>query len=313
MPCTTVAFANMGGEGHIQAHKTAYLFGYDSLRAARNLYGDVDTHIEAESEESSYLPLYETNKGTLLPVSQVDLFLHRVDTRYTDLWATVVREQQNNLDLYVASIDVHTPVDYARLIQLEQLLYLARFELNDNLGCMNLREYAACTKIEKMTEKVYVELNEAATKPPDVTMWGPDRMSKSGAREKASRYLLHTSHPLHETHCHRLEAKQQLVVLAGGLPPLYPTGLAKDGKAVSKALQDQRDTFGAYIVANYWPFSCDEAPRTPPTTENSTGTALTYNWRGFCLLLDYMYSSEASFMDRGRLSEIHNLAFATRA
>jgi hypothetical protein len=77
-------------------------------------------------------------------------------------------------------------------------------------------------------------------------------------------------------------------------------------------LQRSLDLFGAYAIANYWPWSRLKPPCIPECTRWPEGATLSLDWDGFCTLLDYLYDPLASFIARGRLSELSNLAFGSR-
>ena len=101
--------------------------------------------------------------------------------------------------------------------------------------------------------------------------------------------------------------------MAGGRSPPYPVTCVSVDEEVTVQLQKERDVFGSYIVANYWPFWRDHAPRL--LVDGSTGETelLTFDWLGFIKLVDYLYDdNKASFIDKGRLFEIDSMAFGTR-
>ena len=159
-----------------------------------------------------------------------------------------------------------------------------------------MTKIVALSEEEEDYETLYKEMRNP-------TLWRSDSVQTHGSK-KNQRYLLSEDNTLHKTHCIMLQAKQKLVVLAGGKPPVYPVINPEEtisNRVVSKGLY-----FGRYIVANYLPYTRSVPPTLP------TGVKISFDWKGFCKLCDYLYSPNASCIYRGRLLEIESLAFGTR-
>jgi hypothetical protein len=138
---------------------------------------------------------------------------------------------------------------------------------------------------------------------------------RTQGRKAAAAFEMHPGCPLAKSHYLIVNAKQTLVVMAGGKPPDYPIDEVPDLNIVPIALQRRRDSFAAYAVANYWSWSATLPPSIPSCTRWPQGKIIRPDWAGFCILLDYLYDCEGAgpgFIHRGRLMEIENLCHGTR-
>jgi hypothetical protein len=141
---------------------------------------------------------------------------------------------------------------------------------------------------------------------------------KTCGRKPALKFVFESACEIFDSHYLSLNSKLRLPILAGCKPPPYPVKSIPDGEEILAGLQRERDRFGAYVVANYWHWSRLCPPRIPhcarwPLSDlNPLGMQLSVDWEGFCILLDYLYDANCSFIHRGRRMEIENLAFGSR-
>ena len=306
MADTTVAYANIGGTGHIVSHAFCYLFAYDTVQAfVSNFAPDGHVHITEEFLHGN-IPVYTTSTGVKIAVSQANLYLHRVHPNYTRKRIVILN------DAYAELIRVMDDRNASEEYVQEKILChkLALYFYHNNLASMSMREYASIVKLIPMNreerQQLLIEMNE-----PTVAMWGPARTRTQG-REASARFLLHPDHPLYDTHCHTLRAKHRVAIMAGGKPPVYPTTLPAEGEGPNIALQNKRDSFASYVIANYWPYTKDSPPTIPSYRSGPEDLNISLDWNGLSKLLDYLYHPSASFIARGRQFEITNLAFGSR-
>lgn len=304
MSDVTVAYANSGGAGHRSSDAFSYCFGYDSVRTVRKVYENLD--VNEESEEVSYgtIPMYYDSNQRLVAMSQATLYMDRIAPQYAEVRIRILAEQMGLLEDKRLEID-QDGGNLDDLLPFELNVALAQCLFNNTLEHFNMREFAAGVQLELMTPEIKARAIAARDNPD----WRHDRDRPPG-REPAMRFLLNPINPLAETHCLCLKSKLSVVVFAGGKPPKCPTTVIAPGVNVPLPLQNHRNVYSYFIIANFVPYSRNQPPCVPDG--NGGMRDLSLDWDGFCALCDYLYSPEASFIDRGRLSEIRNLGFATR-
>jgi hypothetical protein len=304
MADTTVAFANMNGQGALKTHQFRYVFSYDAMHSGKRHFYPVIAAAGApagaladqEDEESmSTCKLYTNNEKKQMPVPQYSFYLYRNNPAYEAKYKSLLDIHEDPSESTTANASRQAIVD------------LKSYYASNTLEHLSLREFVCLVQIVPITSKEYEELAAEMQSKASEAEWGVCR-DKTHGREKKQMFLLHKDHPCSETVALTLLAKQFVAINAGGKPPLYPTTLTPDSDEIQipASLRSSRDLFGAYVVANYWPAAFDSKPCL------SSGVPLTFDWSGFCKLCDYLYSPTASFVDQGRLFEITSLAFATR-
>jgi hypothetical protein len=297
------AFAVIGGQAHISSEKDVYLFSYAMAKQCNYLYGDGNILGESNEMQHGNVPVYTLKDSTKKAVSQEEIYMDRV---HPDIYNSCIN-QFNDAQTAVNNI---LNMDDPNLPEPINKLNLINWRLQNSLKIMSPREFAACVnqrphvmkKEEK--EKIMKEMTNE-------TQWGTERERGQG-RQPSERFLFNANSPLFETHCLALNAKQLLVVSAGGKPPAYPVTIVPEGDTVPPPLKAERNKWGAYVVSNYWPWSRSEPPRIPPCKLWLQGKILTVDWDGFLVLCDYLYDTQASFVARGRRFEIKSLAYGTR-
>lgn len=284
---------------------------------------------EIDRQTFGSVPLYTKSNGEKIPVSQADFYKYRVNPNYAIEATKKHSLAYQNLHNYVFH---HWPVitTSPESIEYEKLLLklkIAKFYVDSNLIHMNIREFACIVKVEAIKPEVFELLEKEMMSPPnyldlmndndidDNNILGDDVDSQQKGRYPARRLLLHKDHPLYDCTCLIIGAKQKITMLGGGKPPVYPVDLYPLERP-STALQNARDSFAKYTLSNYWPFTINGFQQIMNPnfieSENEEYLDLTYDWMGFCKLLDYFYSDLCSFIDKGRYYEIRNLAFGTR-
>lgn len=167
MADTTVAYANIGGTGHIVSHSFSYLFAYDTVEALASILApDGHVHITEEFLHGN-IPVYTTSTGVKIAVSQANLYLHRVHPNYT-LKRKVILDSA-----YAELISVINNRNASEVDVQEKLLYhkLALYFYHNNLDTLSMRECVSIVQLVPMNreekEQLLMEMNE-----PTVAMWG---------------------------------------------------------------------------------------------------------------------------------------------
>ena len=303
-PCTTVGHANMGGTGHLVTDGYPYVFAHDMVNTTAKII-DPQQHapVEDEDNELGTLPVYTTRSGLKVPISQAEMYLHRVHPQYQASWERIITEASRKLEECDNNPSLRDQVDIR-----QKAVDLAWSGYYNNLTHLNIREFAAIIQIEPMSPDEYQTMVDL--------MEHPESVVRSEARQQSMRFLFDPDFALHESHRMVVGAKQGVVVTYGGKPPPYPTTTTA---SPSPALQKKRNQFARFAMATFLPIdrTCHSFV-IPAGLDRRQGIPLgdpielTYDWAGFCRWLDYALSPFASFMDRGRVREIRNFAFATR-
>jgi hypothetical protein len=296
---TFTAFVNVGGRGFMSSDTTSYLFAHDMVDELVNLFGGdvVATRDVLDEDKTGSLPMYANKDNILVPVSQFQNYIYRCNESQSEMLTEIISNQLR--DASRISESHLESIDSMGFDKMRANLLLANCCSSNWIADLSPREFVSMMYIRDMSEETFEFLSSRDRH--QMSHWGVDRSRMSG-RISNTCFLFHTDHPLYLSHCMVLKAKQSMIILAGGLPPKYVFPDLNDFDLASKTLKHQLDRFGAYVVANYWPCSLNEPPHVGETR-------LTYDWSGFSFLMDYLYSKEASFIARGRLFEIENLAF----
>lgn len=194
---------------------------------------------------------------------------------------------------------------------------LAESRMNDSLKWLNFREFASMVQVVEISKKERLAMVKEMKRgyPEDFVVYmetTPEQkkeMEAKAGRPSSKKYLLDYKHPLYKSHCLQLKTKLSCPIMAGGKPPVYPVDVTEGVEERKfKGVQKKRDNFAKYVIANYWPYTRRYAPKLP----GPDGCEISFDWSGLCILIDYMSSAESSYIEKGRLSEIENLAFGTR-
>ena len=152
---TTMALYNQGGRPFQCSHEFTYVFAHDSLRGAKRHFENID-HFDGEDAGSSHggCTVYKDNDGQSIPISQHDLYLHRIHpgylTRALALKEKAYREYQERVAL-VDDDDSALCGEEKKL--LETRLARAEHQVDDNVKSFNLREFSSTTHLKPFENK----------------------------------------------------------------------------------------------------------------------------------------------------------------
>ena len=304
------------GKAHVTSHDDEYLFGYDLYRECRKIHGDLEEIEEEEEINFGYLPMYVVDEKKVF-VSQANLYAYREHPDNTSEIFDYIAELENQLDNMRDTMLENSPsfvipdADLEAYNQLKANIKLVNYRKNQTLMYFNAREFAVCVKRgatkfknddkDRMERELYNE-----------EYWDNRRQPEKGGRRPAARFFLHPNSPLAESHYLTLNAKQDIVIMAGGKPPPYPTTEIDPNDVVPIPLQKARNLYGGYMIATFVPWSIDSPPMIDACTRWPDGKVLTLDWNGFCDLCDYMYDPDCPFIYRCRLKEIEAMAHLGR-
>jgi hypothetical protein len=142
MADTTVAYANLGFGGHISSHNFHYLFGWDLARSSSEMHGTrMRTENPLESEDVGYgsVPMYKTETGDSIAVTDAQLYSHRVHSGYEEVTQRILCECINQYEMSKSNVNsVHLLKAYG--------LH------HDNLKYLNAREFKSFVKLERFPQ-----------------------------------------------------------------------------------------------------------------------------------------------------------------
>ena len=119
-------------------------------------------------------------------------------------------------------------------------------------------------------------------------------------RKKNGRYDFTKQHPLHETHEIFIRSKQAMPVLAGGVPPKYPSSQ----RPWTRAQEKEAARFAIYYLTLFSEW--EEVEGVDGAFLPKHGTT----WDDFCKYIDQLRSS-TSYYEQAKLIRITNMAFST--
>jgi hypothetical protein len=141
---TTIAYANQGGLPFNCSDEFVYLFIYDAVRRLISFYDEtqeIDNRVEVNFGGAT---LYKNEKGETIPLSQFELYLHRIHPSYRKRALDAQTEAQNQISQYISNNEV---INSSHLNKLEKRFYKAKREVSNNVENLNLREFVSNTKL----------------------------------------------------------------------------------------------------------------------------------------------------------------------
>ena len=153
---TTMALYNQGGTPFQCSHEFIYVFAYDSLRGAKRHFENID-HFDSEDVGLSHggCTVYKDNDGQSIPISQHDLYLHRIHPGYLTRALALKEKAYREHEEYIALFDNNDSAFNAEQMKLLEIrLSRAEHQVDDNVKSFNLREFSSTTLLKPFSSEV---------------------------------------------------------------------------------------------------------------------------------------------------------------